>query len=69
MDISRTSLIVTRNDETEIDSIVDAFKTAFTFKDCSRREISLSVNTDVETRCNFQIYQHCMDNNIFLIEG
>ena len=28
MDISRTSLIVTRNGETEIDSVVDAFQTA-----------------------------------------
>ena len=69
MDISRTSLIVTRNDETEIYSVVDIFQTAFTFKDCKRHEISLSVNTDVETSCNFQIYQHCMDNDIFLIEG
>ena len=69
MDISRTSLIVTRNGETEIDSVVDAFQTAFTFKDCSRREISLSGNIDVETRCIFQIYQHCVDSDISVVEG
>ena len=69
MDISRTSLIVTRNDETEIYSVVDVFQTAFTFKDCSRHEISLSVIINVETRCNFQIYQHCMDSDIFVVEG